>query len=304
MTTEDPTLWTLLIGTVILRPYVFIFLAVYLVINTLSFGLKHTLGFTIGGYLLVFFAEYSSTRTGIPFGFYYYLDTTRQQELWISNVPFMDSLSFTFLASASYLTALLLCAPLWRSWRDVQVVDTKAIRRSPSVLVLAVTLFVLIDIVIDPVALRGSRWFLGQIYAYYEDGVYFGVPLANFLGWAVVGLLLVTWHRLLDGVWRRRPRRDWGIRWMPYRGLLGPLLYLGVYGFNVGITFAIGEYLLGIVDLFLLLPLVLLAWTQLARSSNRATAADVEAHCRDFPASPLRRLQPAVGRDLSYQATM
>jgi putative membrane protein len=304
MTTEDPTLWTLLLGTVILRPYVFIFLAVYLVIHTLSFGLKHTLGFTIGGYLLVFLAEYSSTRTGIPFGFYYYLDTTRQQELWISNVPFMDSLSFTFLASASYLTALLLCAPLWRSWRDVQVVDTKAIRRSPSVLVLAVTLFVLIDIVIDPVALRGSRWFLGQIYGYYEDGVYFGVPLANFLGWAVVGLLLVTWHRLLDGVWRRRPRRDWGIRWMPYRGLLGPLLYLGVYGFNVGITFAIGEYLLGIVDLFLLLPLVLLAWTQLARSSNRATAADVEAHCRDFPASPLHRLQLAEARELSYQATM
>jgi uncharacterized membrane protein len=303
MSTADPTLWTLLIGTVILRPYVFLFMAVYLVINTLYFGLKHTLGFTIGGYLLVFLAEYSSTRTGIPFGFYYYLDTTRQQELWISNVPFMDSLSFTFLASASYMTALLLCAPLWRSWRDVQVVDTKALRRSPSVLVLAVTLFVLIDIVIDPVALRGSRWFLGQIYGYYEDGVYFGVPLANFLGWAIVGLLLITWHRLLDGVWRRRPRHDWGIVWVPYRGLLGPLLYLGVYGFNVVITFAIGEYLLGVVDLFLFLPLVLLAGTQLARSSNRATAVDVEAHCRDFPASPLRRLQPAVERHISSRAT-
>jgi hypothetical protein len=88
--------------------------------------------------------------------------------------------------------------------------------------------------------------------------------------------------------------------WTPYRGLLGPLLYLGVYGFNVAITFAIGEYLLGIVDLFLILPLVLLAWTQLARSSNRATAADVEAHCRDFPASPLRRLQRVLpGYDVS-----
>jgi hypothetical protein len=80
---------------------------------------------------------------------------------------------------------------------------------------------------------------------------------------------------------------------------LGPLLYLGVYGFNVVITFAIGEYLLGIVDLFLLLPLVVLAWTQLARSFNRASAADLKAHCRDFPTSPLRRLQPAVERDVS-----
>ena len=170
MAMSNPGLLTLLLGTIILRPYVFVFLVVYLVASTLQFGLKRTLGFTVGGYLLVFLAEYSSTRTGFPFGFYYYIDTTRQQELWISNVPFMDSLSFTFLAYASYATALFLCAPLWRTRRDVQVIDTKAIRRSPSVLALAVMFFVLIDMIIDPVALRGSRWFLGQIYGYYEVG--------------------------------------------------------------------------------------------------------------------------------------
>ena len=37
-------------------------------------------------------------------------------------------------------------------------------------------LFMLIDVVIDPVALRGDRWFLGQIYGYPDPGVYFGVP--------------------------------------------------------------------------------------------------------------------------------
>jgi putative membrane protein len=296
MTETDATLWSLLLGTVALRPYVFVFLAVYLVINTLSFGLLQTLCFTVGGYILVFLSEYSSTRIGFPYGFYYYLDTTRQQELWISNVPFMDSLSFTFLASASYLTALFLCAPLRRRRGDLQVVDTLTIRRSPAVLVLAVTLFVLIDIVIDPLALRGSRWFLGQIYGYYEAGVYFGVPLANFIGWAIVGMVLVTWHRFLDGVWRTRPRRDWGIYHVPYRGLLGPLLYLGVYGFNVTMTFVIGEYTLGVVDLFLILPLLIYAWTQVSRPSNQATAADLQAHCRDFPTSPLNRFLTAETR--------
>jgi uncharacterized membrane protein len=288
----EPHLLSLLIGTVILRPYVFIFLAVHLLVNTLTFGAKQTLGFTLAGYLVVFLSEYSSTRTGFPYGFYYYIDTTRQQELWISNVPFMDSLSFTFLASASYTTALFLCSPLWYTRYDVQIIDTKAIRRSPSVLMLAVTLFVLIDIVIDPLALRGSRWFLGQIYGYYEEGVYFGVPLANFLGWAMVGIALVTLHRLFDGVWWWRPqqRREWGIAWVPYRGLLGPLLYLGVYGFNVYMTFAIDEYLLGVVDLFLLLPLLVFAWTQVRRPQNRAALADITAHCQDFPASPLCRL--------------
>ncbi len=301
MTDAEPTLWTLLVSTVVLRPYVFIFLAVHLVANTLSFGLKHTLSFTVGGYVLVFLSEYCSTRTGFPYGFYYYIDTTRQRELWVSNVPFMDSLSFTFLASASYTTALLLCAPLRRSWRDVQIVDTAAIRRSPAVLILAVTLFVLLDIVIDPVALRGSRWFLGQIYGYYEEGVYFGVPLANFLGWAMVGTILVTWHRWLDGVlWHRpQPRRDWGVAWVPYRGLLAPLLYLGVYGFNVTMTFVIAEYTLGVVDVFLLLPLLVLAGTQITHPAKQATAADLEAHCRDFPASPLRRFLTSDSREPS-----
>jgi len=290
----EPTVLSLLLGTVLLRPYVFIFLVFYLIASTLQFGLKRTLGFMVIGYGLVFLSEYSSTRTGFPFGWYYYIDTTRHQELWISNVPFMDSLSFIFLAYASYTTALLLCAPLWYSRCDVQIVDTKALRRSPAVLVLAVMFFVLIDVVIDPVALRGSRWFLGQIYGYYQAGIYFGVPLANFGGWAIVGTVLVTLHRGLDGVFRAGPQRraDWGVRWVPYRGLFGPLLYLGTYGFNVCMTFVIGESLLGLVDLFLLTPVLVLAWTQAIRITNRATRADFAAHCRDFPTSPLARWQP------------
>ena len=162
MTDVDPTLWTLFLGMVTLRPYVFVFLVVYLFSNTLVFGLVQTLLFTIGGYFLVFLAEFCSTRTGFPFGFYYYIDTTRQQELWLSDVPLMDSLSFTFLAHASYMTALFLCAPLWRCRSDVQIVDTKAIRRSPSVLVLAVMLFVLLDIIIDPVAYGALAGFWGR----------------------------------------------------------------------------------------------------------------------------------------------
>ena len=90
---------------------------------------------------------------------------------------------------------------------------------------------------------------------------------------------------------------DWGVRWVPYRGLFGPLLYLGTYAFNVCMTFVIGEYLLGLVDLFLLTPVFVLAWTQVTRVTNRATQADFEAHCRDFPDSPLARqghMHPAV----------
>jgi uncharacterized membrane protein len=304
MPTSAPGILTLLLGTVTLRPYVFIFLVAYLIASTLQFGLKRTLSFTALGYVLVFAAEYSSTRTGFPFGFYYYIETTRHQELWISNVPFMDSLSFIFLAYASYATALLVYAPLWRARGDIQVVDTKAIRRAPAVLVLAVMFFVLIDVVIDPLALRGSRWFLGQIYGYYDEGSYFGVPLANFIGWGIVGGVLVTLHRVLDGVFWQRPQRrpDWGVCWVPCRALLGPMLYLGVYGFNVYMTLHIREYLLAMVDILLLVPLLIQAWLQALRPCNRASPTDLAAHCRDFPHSPLARLQASgSGHSTHYQ---
>jgi hypothetical protein len=104
---------------------------------------------------------------------------------------------------------------------------------------------------------------------------------------------LIICYRRLDGAFRRQPAKHpgWGIRWVPMRGLMGPLLYLGVYGFNVYMTFYIKEYLLGIVDLFLLLPILILAIVQVGRPSNRATITDLETHLRDFPHSPLAYLQ-------------
>ncbi|HCG73741.1 MAG TPA: carotenoid biosynthesis protein, partial [Nitrospina sp.] len=111
---------SLLWGTVLLRPYVFIFLAVYLTIAILNMGVLRSLLFTVLAYSIAFICEYSSTRNGFPFGFYTYIDTTRDQELWISNVPFMDSLSFSFLTYVSYTLSLFLWAPLDKKGWDIR----------------------------------------------------------------------------------------------------------------------------------------------------------------------------------------
>ena len=49
-------------------------------------------------------------------------------------------------------------------------------RTSWPVFLLTAFLFAFIDMVIDPVALRGDRWFLGKIYYYPDPGIHFGVP--------------------------------------------------------------------------------------------------------------------------------
>lgn len=219
--------------TILYRPYVFAFLTAYLAAAILALGAARTARFTAVIWVTAFASEYSSTRTGIPFGFYTYLENTRDRELYISNVPFMDSLSFTFLAFAAYAMALTL-----------RRAPSDAVWRTPRTVVLAAGLLTLLDVVIDPVALRGDRWFLGLIYAYPHEGAYFGVTLANFAGWFVVGAVGIGAYAALEGVCRGKPRpiRPAGLR-------LGVGLYYGVLTFNLAVTFVIGEWWLGAAGL-------------------------------------------------------
>ena len=100
----------LLWGTLVLRPYVFIFLSVYLWLATWHLGIGRTLIYLLGGYSVAWLSEFSSIHTGLPYGLYIYIPATRTQELWVLGVPFMDSLSYVFLSYASYSLALLLLA--------------------------------------------------------------------------------------------------------------------------------------------------------------------------------------------------
>src|SRR5580704_10144867 len=104
----------LLLSTIILRPYVFIFLACYVFIAIASFGWRTTALFTALTYAVALACEWSSVHNGFPFGLYHYIEATRGREIWIAGVPFMDSLSFTFLSFASYTLALLVSSPLYR----------------------------------------------------------------------------------------------------------------------------------------------------------------------------------------------
>ncbi len=246
----------LLISTVLLRPYVFVLLGIYLIAGGLQLGLKRIIAFTLLTYAIAFVSEYASTRIGIPYGVYHYTGETRGKELFISNVPFMDSLSYSFLGYFSYSLALLIVTPVSRKgWRFVIYNPPWY---SKKVLLLTTILFVLQDVLIDPVSLRGSKWFLGQIYYYPEPGVYFGVPLSNFLGWFLVGLAIIFCFQKLDY------RMGWSTE---YAGnvLIGPIFYFINMVFILSVTFYIGEYRIGMVSFFIFSLLFLLAILKVIR---------------------------------------
>ena len=234
----------LLFGTITYRPYVFVFFALYLFFALTNIGLKRTSIFTVLAFTVAFLCEWSSAvaGTGFPFGLYYYIANTTDKELWIAGVPFMDSLSFTFLSYVSWELAVTLLS------------NTKKISRHAwSVTFLASFLMMYLDIIIDPVALLGERWFLGKIYYYPNGGSYKGITLANFLGWFFVCTVILRIFALLDR-WIKNGEK--GISYYPLKSLFPLGLYLGILGFNLIMTFWIGERELGVTGIIIVLPLL------------------------------------------------
>jgi uncharacterized membrane protein len=276
---------SLFVDTVLLRPYVFIFFAVYLVGCSMQLGLKRALLFGVAGYLITWLSEYSSIHNGIPYGLYYYIEATRGREIWVLGVPLMDSMSYVFLAYASYAVALVALSPVISVRGMPYLLETKKMRGSLSVRMLGALFMVYLDIIIDPVALRGEKWFLGQIYGYPGGGVYFGVPVSNFIGWLFVGFLLVWALQMIDAYLDKKRVRDYTGYLHRWRYMVGPALYIGVLLFNLWITFSIGEYNLGWVDLFIiLLPAAILYSVIPLRTIHCGAVSEaVEAHLRDFP---------------------
>jgi uncharacterized membrane protein len=233
----------LLTGSLLLRPYVFLFLVAFLVAGRRDLGLRRILLFGAVVWPIAWLAEFCSTHVGIPFGLYHYTRLTRGQELYIADIPFFDPLSFTFLAYASFCLA--------RFALRGRHVSTAALA------LLTGFLMMMLDVVIDPAAVQGDRWFLGRIFYYPEGGVYFGVPLSNFAGWWIVGAASIGVYCCIGGSaagfdrgWpgtgaRGSAPQTTDVRVDGVRGNrvgAGIALYYGVLGFNLAVTAWIGEW--------------------------------------------------------------
>ena len=246
---------TLLAGTFVLRPYVIGFLAFFLAAGIRDLGRARTLGFLLWGFLVALVAELSSTRVGVPFGLYHYSGETAGLELFLSNVPFFSPLSFPFLAYASFSLARQALGPGWAGTRAGRL----------RTVALSGVLMALLDVVIDPLAVRGGRWFLGHLFTYPEGGVYFGVPLSNFVGWLLVGGATVGGY-----VWATEDTRSGSPR-------LGLTLYYLVLAVNLTVTLWIGEMLIAAAGIVVQVAVFLLLYNLSRVSPVRWSAERLSA---------------------------
>lgn len=237
----------LLVATIVLRPYVFAFVSLFVLASARDLTLRRTAVFAACVWPLAWLAEFSSTWIGVPFGLYHYTGITRGAELYVANVPLMDSLSFTFLAYASYCVARAALARRGRPSRAAVAITTGVV-------------MMLLDAVIDPVAVQGDRWFLGRIFYYPQAGAYFGVPLSNFAGWLIVGATGVGIFLLVA---RDDARRGAG----PAGGVA---LYYAVLTFNLAVTAWIGEWRLLGAGVALHAALAVALWGAALRPSARS----------------------------------
>ncbi|HEX9712138.1 MAG TPA: carotenoid biosynthesis protein [Actinomycetota bacterium] len=162
--------------TLVRRWFAFGFVAVLLWAAWPEGGPKRALRFLAIAALISFAAEYASTHTGFPYGRYTYIAGTHGDELYLSNVPLFVPLSFGVVVWAGRALAL----------------GTRAARTTIGLAALGALLATMIDLVIDPMTLRGETWFLGELYRFDHAGIWFDVPWSNFGGWLLASFAIIA----------------------------------------------------------------------------------------------------------------
>jgi len=276
----------LVAGTFLLRPYVLVFLVWYLLGSVTKVGWVRTLVFLCIASAVSLATDLASTKSGLPLGWLQFTGTTHADELWIAGVPLWTAPFFAAVCWASFQIAVLAYAPLDLRRGDLQVLDTIAIRRSPRVLLTAAVLVAALEGLLAPLEVRGDRWFLGALLAYPEGGAYFGVPLSALSGTLLAALIAIgIYQRIEPLLVTPTPVLRAGQARLRLGGLAEPIFYLALVALAIAVAAWLGEQQLAIVGVLIAAPLAVVLAAHVLGTAKHATAAEREAHRRDFPRS-------------------
>ena len=180
---------------------------------TVRVGLRWLAVFSIA-VVVSFGAEFLGTTTGIPFGAYAYTSLLGPKIL--DHVPYLIPISWFTCALPAYVLAAR-CLPAESRLRRVM---------------LATFLIVLWDVSLDP-----AMSYVTSYWVWDNPGAYYGMPLVNFLGWALTGFAITSLFELTD-------IRSWASR-ISGRWMLA--YYLILLALPVGMAAAAGFWIPGVL---------------------------------------------------------
>jgi putative membrane protein len=229
----------IILHTIAHRWYAFAFVIAFFFAATAERSWRSALRFIVVASGISLAAEYLSTNTGFPYGRYDYIATTHGSELYVSNIPLFVPISFGTVVWAGRALA-------------------NRVNISPGILILGGALFAAaIDLVIDPMTLRGGSWFLGRLYSYRAAGQWFGVPMSNYAGWILVSALILLVDALLEA--RAEKHVD---------TLRGPMLAYGMCGFFIVIALVTTNWSITGASIGVTAVLIVIVTARLARDAR------------------------------------
>lgn len=172
---------SLIQSLVLLLPIIAVFLH-----STLTLGIARGLAFIGLAALVGFWAEFYGLQNGTFFGGAYIY---KSNSLTLFTVPvsviffWAVFIYMGYSISNSFLYWLNKSKPTFKSQNILNLI--------PLVL-LDGCLVTAIDLFMDPIQVKAGNW------SWIEGGVYFGVPIGNFIGWFTVTIIVTTLFRLFE----------------------------------------------------------------------------------------------------------
>lgn len=242
-------------------------------------GWRRALRFLVIAFGVSLLAEYSSTHNGFPYGRYGYIAHTRGDELYISNIPLFVPLSFGTMVWGARALAIVGLSGLSQDARRRVSLPLLAAAGAISAAVL--------DLIVDPMSLRGGTWFMGDLFAYRHGSWYFGVPWSNFAGWMLASAVIVA----IDGALGRTDPPPGLVRSPAMTRSL--ILAFGTCVFQVGLALATSHW--AIAGATAAITLALAGVTAGSLRRRRMPLAPPSAEPPDGGVREPRRPAPAQG---------
>jgi putative membrane protein len=209
--------------------------------------------------------ESLSLRTGFPFGHYFFTGLMGPK---IFDLPVLLVMAYLGIGYCSWVLAVLIFG-----YRDRPLTGARVV----ALPMLASLIMVAWDVSMDPIWATLDRAWIWR-----DGGIYFGVPISNFLGWYLTAYLFyqafALYFRANPGATKRMPVMFWRTAVLIYAiCALGNLLVFRKGLFPPTATDATGKMWITpdiliasvVVSLVVMTPIAVLAWWRAARAGRR-----------------------------------